>query len=513
VIDHSMQVDHSGDSGSFDFNLDLEFARNSERYEFLKWGQGAFDNFRVVPPATGICHQVNLEYLADVVGVRKVDSKNIFIPDTLVGTDSHTTMINGLGVLGWGVGGIEAEAAMLGQPLYMLVPKVVGVKLTGELGAGVTATDLVLRVTQLLRAHGVVGKLVEFYGPGLKKLSLPDRAVVANMAPEYGATAGFFPVDSVTIDFLRFTGRDAGRVELAEKYLKAQGLFLEDGAKELRFSEMVELDMATVVPSVAGPKRPQDRLALGEVKKNFSQNLQKGFGKTVVACPDAESGKGARLDTYGCYAVDATIGDVPVKLTHGAVAIASITSCTNTSSPALMIGAGLLAKKAVEKGLSPRPWVKASLAPGSRVVTAYLAQAGLLSYLEALRFHVAGYACATCIGNSGDLPAPVGEAVKKGDLVVAGVVSGNRNFEGRINPLVKANYLASPQLVIAYALAGTVDIDFSTEPLGYGPNGDAVYLKDIWPTRQEVDEAVRGAVTSKMFNAEYSDVFTGDLKW
>jgi aconitate hydratase len=513
VIDHSLQVDHFGDIKSLDYNVDLEFRRNRERYEFLKWGQGAFRNFRVVPPSTGICHQVNLEYLAEVVALRKDGDGTVVLPDTLVGTDSHTTMINGLGVLGWGVGGIEAEAAMLGQPLYMLVPRVVGVRLEGDLRPGVTATDLVLRVTELLRAHGVVGKLVEFYGPGLDSLSLPDRAVVANMAPEYGATAGFFPVDEVALRFLRFTGRDPGRVELAERYLKEQGLFLSDKSFEPRFSEKLSLDLRSVVPAVAGPKRPQDRLPLGEVKKNFAKNLQKGFGKTVVACGEPGEGEGKREDTYGEFAVPFSTGDLQSKVTHGSVAIAAITSCTNTSSPALMIGAGLVAKKAVERGLSPRPWVKASLTPGSRVVTSYLESAGLLPYLEALRFHVAGYGCATCIGNSGDLPAPVAEAVKSGDLVVAGVVSGNRNFEGRINPLVRANYLASPQLVIAYALAGTIDIDLDTEPLAVDPNGEPVYLKDIWPTPEEIDAIVGKHVGAEMFGKEYADVFSGDEKW
>ncbi|TAL18777.1 aconitate hydratase AcnA [bacterium] len=513
VIDHSLQVDHFGDLHSLDYNVELEFRRNRERYEFLKWGQGAFRNFRVVPPSTGICHQVNLEYLAEVVALRKDAEGTVVLPDTLVGTDSHTTMINGLGVLGWGVGGIEAEAAMLGQPLYMLVPKVVGVRLTGNLRPGVTATDLVLRVTELLRAHGVVGKLVEFYGPGLDSLSLPDRAVVANMAPEYGATAGFFPVDEVALRFLRFTGREPGRVDLAERYLKEQGLFLADKNFEPRFSEKVSLDLGSVVPSVAGPKRPQDRLALGEVKRNFSQNLQKGFGKTVVACGEPKTGEGKREDTYGEFAVPFDTGDFRSRVTHGSVAIAAITSCTNTSSPALMIGAGLVAKKAVERGLSPRPWVKSSLTPGSRVVTSYLESAGLLPYLEALRFHVAGYGCATCIGNSGDLPAPVAEAVRSGDLVVAGVVSGNRNFEGRINPLVRANYLASPQLVIAYALAGTIDIDLDTEPLAVDPNGEPVYLKDIWPTPEEIDAVVGKHVGAEMFSKEYGDVFSGDEKW
>ncbi|PLX40338.1 MAG: aconitate hydratase AcnA [Deltaproteobacteria bacterium] len=510
VIDHSLQVDHFGDKNSLDFNVGREYERNLERYEFLKWGQSAFDNFRVVPPSTGIIHQVNLEYLADVVAARETGEGVVLLPDTLVGTDSHTTMINGLGVLGWGVGGIEAEAAMLGQPLYMLVPKVVGVKLTGALSAGVTATDLVLALTELLRKHGVVGKLVEYYGPGLDNLTLPDRAVIANMAPEYGATAGFFPVDDVTIDFLRFTGREKAKVDIAELYLKEQTLFRAGNDESIRFNETLELDISTVVPAVAGPKRPQDRISLPELKGAFAKDLSNVYGKDEAK---VVVGEGERASTYDDAAANLTMGDAETKITHGDVAIAAITSCTNTSSPALMVGAGLLAKRAVERGITVRPWVKTSLTPGSRVVTAYLEESGLMPYLEALRFHVAGYGCATCIGNSGELPAPVAEAIKKNDLVVAGVVSGNRNFEGRINPLVKANYLASPPLVVAYALAGTVDIDFEREPLAFDSNGEPVYLAELWPTSEEINAVISGSLTAEMFDSKYSDVFAGDEKW
>jgi aconitate hydratase len=527
VIDHSVQVDRFGTEAALAFNAEKEFERNRERYEFLKWGQGSFDNFRVVPPATGICHQVNLEHLARVVQVRE----GVAFPDSLVGTDSHTTMINGLGVLGWGVGGIEAEAVMLGQPIYMLTPKVVGVRLSGALQPGVTATDLVLTVTQLLRKHGVVGKFVEFYGPGLATLGLPDRATLANMAPEYGATTGFFPVDDVTLEYLRFTGRGGGLAELVERYAKEQGLFRTDTEPEPLYSENVKLDMGTVEPCLAGPKRPQDRIPLTQVKAAFARELRTTYSKGVEADhPDDLNGarwrseggtplerqlvhQPRRADSYEDDRVTVRLEDVETSLTHGAVVIAAITSCTNTSNPALLIAAGLLAKKAVEAGLAVRPWVKTSLAPGSLVVTRYLDAARLTPYLEALRFHTVGYGCTTCIGNSGPLPEAIGSAVAEHDLVVAAVLSGNRNFEGRINPLTKANYLASPPLVVAYALAGTVDVDLTREPLGHGPNGEPVYLKDLWPTEAEVREVVNAAVGAEMFSEEYARVFDGDRLW
>jgi len=495
VIDHSVQVDRFGTDASLAFNAEKEFERNRERYEFLKWGQQSFDNFRVVPPATGICHQVNLEYLARVVQVRD----GVALPDSLVGTDSHTTMINGLGVLGWGVGGIEAEAVMLGQPIYMLTPKVVGMRLSGALRPGVTATDLVLTVTQVLRKHGVVGKFVEFCGPGLSALSLPDRATLANMAPEYGATMGFFPVDGVTLEYLRFTGRGAELVDLVERYTKEQGLFRADDAPEPRYSELLAMDMDTVEPCLAGPKRPQDRVPLARMKQAFAKDLEQTYGKAT----ESARGEGATVALQG---VEATVA-------HGSVVIAAITSCTNTSNPSLLIGAGLLAKKAVEKGLAVRPWVKTSLAPGSPVVTQYLEAAGLTPYLEALRFHTVGYGCTTCIGNSGPLPEAVARAVTEHDLVVAAVLSGNRNFEGRINPLTKANYLASPPLVVAYALAGRVDLDLTAEPLGHGPNGEPVFLKELWPSDREVREAVERAVGAEMFAQGYARIFDGDRLW
>ncbi len=527
VIDHSVQIDRFGTTASLEFNAEKEFQRNRERYEFLRWGQDSFDNFRVVPPATGICHQVNLEYLANVVQVRD----GVALPDSLVGTDSHTTMINGLGVLGWGVGGIEAEAVMLGQPIYMLAPQVVGVRLYGELAPGVTATDLVLSVTQVLRRHGVVGKFVEFFGPGLDRLSLPDRATLANMAPEYGATMGFFPVDGVTLEYLRFTGRSADLVDLVERYTKEQGLFRASDAPEAAYSQRVEINMATVEPSLAGPKRPQDRISLGKVKSAFLEDLRTTYSVGVEA-DQPENGDNCRWlgeggtpldravehhphrhDLYRGHRVDVELNGVDTHLTHGAVAIASITSCTNTSNPALLISAGLVAKRAVERGLSVPPWVKTSLAPGSRVVTRYLERAGLTPYLDALRFHLVGYGCATCIGNSGPLPAAVAEAVQEHDLVVASVLSGNRNFEGRINPDVKANYLASPPLVVAYALAGTMDIDLTREPLGHGPNGEPVYLKDLWPSDEEVAATVARSVDAEMFTSEYATVFQGSDMW
>ena len=484
VIDHSVQVDEFGTNNAFSVNALMEFQRNRERYMLLRWGQTAFQNFRVVPPDTGIVHQVNLEYLADVVFRAKgADGAVTLYPDTVVGTDSHTTMINGLGVVGWGVGGIEAEACMLGQPISMLLPEVVGFKLYGKLTAGCTATDLVLTVTQMLRKKGVVGKFVEFYGAGLSALGVADRATIANMAPEYGATIGFFPVDDGTLDYLRTSNRDPHLVELVEAYSKEQSLFRTDASPDPVFPSSLELDLGTVVPSMAGPKRPQDRLTLPEVRGNFHS-----------AFKDAPAGKSG-------------------EMTSGAVVIAAITSCTNTSNPSVMMGAGLLAKKAVARGLTSKPWVKTSLAPGSKVVVDYLTKAGLMEPLEQLKFNLVGYGCTTCIGNSGPLPEAVSAAVKSEDLVVAAVLSGNRNFEGRINPQVKANYLASPPLVVAYALAGTVDIDMSSDPLGNGSDGKPVYLKDIWPTAEEVDEAIRATVNAEMFRSSYDDAFKGDENW
>jgi aconitate hydratase len=481
VIDHSVQVDHFGTSNSFDLNALLEFQRNRERYVLLRWGQTAFQNFRVVPPDTGIVHQVNLEYLAPVVFR---NPQGVVYPDTVVGTDSHTTMINGLGVLGWGVGGIEAEACMLGQPVSMLLPPVVGFKMSGRLPEGCTATDLVLTVTQMLRKKGVVGKFVEFYGAGLSALSLPDRATVANMAPEYGATMGFFPVDQETLEFLKFTNRDADLIALVEAYTKAQGLFRTDDTPDPTYADTLELDLATVTPSMAGPKRPQDRVELPEVKKNFR-----------AAFPTAAVPPGR--DTLG----------------NGAVVIAAITSCTNTSNPSVMLAAGLVAKKAVERGLKVKPWVKTSLAPGSKVVADYYREAGLMTYLEQLNFHLVGFGCTTCIGNSGPLPEDVTQHVQKENLVVAAVLSGNRNFEGRINPLIKANYLASPPLVVAYALAGSIDVDLANDPLGVGSDGQPVYLRDIWPTTEEVAATVRSAINRGMFEHEYAHAFDGDSNW
>ncbi|MBS1857233.1 MAG: aconitate hydratase AcnA [Acidobacteria bacterium] len=480
VIDHSVQVDHFGAADAFDLNAQLEFQRNRERYMLLRWGQTAFRNFRVVPPDTGIVHQVNLEYLAPVAF--RNESGTVY-PDSVVGTDSHTTMINGLGVLGWGVGGIEAEACMLGQPISMLLPPVVGFKLHGRLKEGCTATDLVLTITQMLRKKGVVGKFVEYYGPGVSALSLADRATVANMAPEYGATMGFFPVDQETLEYLKFTNRPADLVAVVEAYTKAQGLFRTDATPDPVFTDTLELDLANVTPSMAGPKRPQDRVELPEVRKNFR-----------TAFPDAKP---------------ATAGQVG----NGSVVIAAITSCTNTSNPSLMLAAGLVAKKAVEKGLSVKPWVKTSLAPGSKVAADYFREAGLMPYLEKLKFHLVGFGCTTCIGNSGPLPEEVSGAVTKDNLIVAAVLSGNRNFEGRVNPQVKANYLASPPLVVAWALAGTVDIDLANDPLGTGSDGKPVYLRDIWPTTAEVQDVVRTAVTKGMFQEEYARVFDGDKNW
>jgi aconitate hydratase len=490
VIDHSVQVDAFGTIDAFGINALLEFQRNQERYALLRWGQTAFNNFRVVPPDTGIVHQVNIEYLAPVIFTNRTDTGVEAYPDSVMGTDSHTTMVNGLGVVGWGVGGIEAEACMLGQPISMLLPQVVGFKLKGTLAAGATATDLVLTVTQMLRAKGVVGKFVEFYGNGVRSLSLADRATIANMAPEYGATIGFFPIDEQTLDYLRMTNRPSDQIALVEAYAKEQGLFLFQNAPDPVYNDTLELDLGDVVPSLAGPRRPQDRINLPEVKKNFLT----GLGETPRKVTAGSNG-------------------TSMELQDGSVVIAAITSCTNTSNPNVMIAAGLLAKKAVEKGLKAQPWVKTSLAPGSKVVTEYYKDAGLLEYLEALNFHVVGYGCTTCIGNSGPLPEVVAEAVAKEKLVVAAVLSGNRNFEGRINPLVRANYLASPPLVVAYAIAGRVDIDLATEPLGTDSKGKKVYLKDIWPTQEEVQEVVSKSVRKEMFEKEYAAVFEGDANW
>ncbi len=494
VIDHSVQVDMFGEPGAFERNVELEYERNGERYAFLRWGAEAFDNFRVVPPGTGICHQVNLEYLSQVVWTAPEGNKQIAYPDTLVGTDSHTTMVNGLGVLGWGVGGIEAEAAMLGQPISMLIPEVIGFRLDGELPEGTTATDLVLTVTQMLRAKGVVGKFVEFYGPGLDHLPLADRATIGNMAPEYGATCGIFPVDERTLDYLKLTGRDPARIALVEAYAKAQGMWRDRSSPDPVFTDQLQLDMATVEPSLAGPKRPQDRVLLSGAKQAFEKAL-----------PDLLGGS----DAGASMPLDGMDGE----LTHGDVVIAAITSCTNTSNPGVMIGAGLLAKKARERGLKPKGHVKTSLAPGSKVVTDYLEKTGLMDDLEAIGFDLVGYGCTTCIGNSGPLPDPVAKAIDEGRLVATAVLSGNRNFEGRVHPQVKANYLASPPLVVAYALAGSLKVDLTRDPIGEGSDGKPVYLKDIWPTPAEVQEAVRSGVTDTMFKSAYGDVFKGDERW
>jgi len=501
VIDHSVQVDFFGNSLAFDKNVEVEYQRNRERYAFLRWGQKALSNFRVVPPDTGIVHQVNLEYLAPVVVGRAVGGENVLFPDTLIGTDSHTTMINGLGVVGWGVGGIEAEAAMLGQPLYMLMPEVVGFKLSGGLPDGATATDVVLTATQMLRKKGVVGKFVEFYGPGLSTLGLADRATIANMAPEYGATIGYFPVDQETLNYLRLTGRSESQVKIVEAYCKEQGLFRTDATPDPLFSDTLSLDLGTVVPSLAGPKRPHDRVALKEAKSAFQKSLTAPVKERGFELPAEAVAKRVKVDGNGH------------DLGHGAVVLAAITSCTNTSNPSVLVGAGLLAKKAVEKGLSVPSFVKTSLSPGSRVVTEYLNAAGLTPFLEKLNFHLTGYGCMTCIGNSGPLPEPVAKAVKDGNLVAASVLSGNRNFEGRINPHVKANYLASPPLVVAYALAGRMDLDLTTEPLGTGKDGKPVYLKDIWPTPSEIRETIRKSVSADLFRKQYAQATEGDKNW
>ena len=495
VIDHSVQVDQFGTPEAFAFNADRELERNRERYTFLKWGQKAFQNFRAVPPDVGIVHQVNIEYLAPVIYSATTKGIRSAYPDTLVGTDSHTTMVNGLGVVGWGVGGIEAEGAMLGQPLSMLIPQVVGFRLSGRLREGVTATDAVLTVTQMLRKKGVVGKFVEFYGPGVASLSLADRATIANMAPEYGATIGFFPIDSETLNYMRLTGRKAEQIALTEAYAKAQGLFRTKDSSDPVFTDTTELDLSTVEPSLAGPKRPQDRVPLAKSKQVFTEALP-SLMKTKSA------GKVAVTDNSHHY-----------NLEDGSVVIAAITSCTNTSNPSVMVAAGLLARKAVERGLQVQPWVKTSLAPGSRVVTDYLQATGLLPYLEKLRFHVVGYGCTTCIGNSGPLPDAVSKAVKDGSLVVASVLSGNRNFEGRINPQVRANYLASPPLVVAYAIAGHIDMDLTSEPLGTGSKGEPVYLKDVWPTQQEVQDAINSTMRAEMFEKAYEESLQGDERW
>jgi aconitate hydratase len=503
VIDHSVQVDFFGNPQALERNADTEFQRNRERYEFLRWGQKAFDSFRVVPPATGIVHQVNLEFLAKVVLERKDGSEVVWLPDTLLGTDSHTTMINGLGVLGWGVGGIEAEAAMLGQPYYFLTPKVVGFKLKGRLREGVTATDLVLTVTEVLRKKGVVDKFVEFYGDGLSQMTLADRATVANMAPEYGATMGFFPVDAEALRYLRQTGRSEEEVQRVERYTKEQGIFRTDQSPDLEYSETLELDLAAVTPSLAGPKRPQDRVPLSAMKSAFRQAL---------AAPVKERGFGLSPEETGRVATVAFNGD-RASLKHGSVVIAAITSCTNTSNPSVMLGAGLLAKKAAERGLQIPPYVKTSLAPGSKVVTEYLKAAGLIEPLAALHFNLVGYGCTTCIGNSGPLPLEVAKAVTENQLVAAAVLSGNRNFEGRVHPQVRANYLASPPLVVAYALAGTVDIDLDSEPLGKDRSGRPVYLRDIWPSQEEVAQAMARAIRPEMFRQSYANVWDGNLTW
>ena len=494
VIDHSVQIDSFGLPGSLERNKEREYERNAERYQFLRWGQGALSNFRVVPPGTGIVHQVNIEYLARIVFTHEADGVTQAYPDTCVGTDSHTTMVNGLGVLGWGVGGIEAEAAMLGQPVSMLIPKVVGFKLSGAIPAGATATDVVLTITEMLRAHGVVGKFVEFYGEGVAEVPLANRATIGNMSPEFGSTAAIFPIDEVTLDYLRLTGRSEERVRLVEAYTKAQGMW-HDPAREPVYSEYLELDLSTVVPSIAGPKRPQDRIVLSRAKESFQEVLPAYASQPSKPTP-------------------VTLADgTDTELDHGHVAIASITSCTNTSNPSVMMAAGLLARNAVARGLRSKPWVKTSTAPGSQVVTDYYEKAGLWPALNELGFNVVGYGCATCIGNSGPLPAEVSQAVNDADLAVVSVLSGNRNFEGRINPDVKMNYLASPPLVIAYALAGTMDIDFATEPLGQDPEGRDVFLSDIWPDPTEVQAVIDATIDREMYTRDYADVFAGDERW
>ena len=499
VIDHSVQVDQFGSAYALMFNAEREFVRNRERYEFLKWGQEAFENFKVVPPATGIVHQVNLEYLGQVV----MGQGDVLFPDSLVGTDSHTTMINGLGILGWGVGGIEAEAVMLGQPIYMLTPDVVGFKLTGSLPEGATATDLVLTVTQMLRAKGVVGKFVEFYGDGIRSMGVADRATIANMAPEYGATCGFFPVDEQTLAYMQRTGRTEAHIALVEQYCKLNGFFYDPTTPDPVFSDTLELDISTVQPSLAGPKRPQDRILLSEMKASYRQMLTAPVGPRGIGLKEEALGKTAVMQDNGHT----------IEMTHGDVVIAAITSCTNTSNPSVMVAAGLVAQKAVAKGLTVKPYVKTSLAPGSKVVKDYLEKAGLMPSLEALGFHIVGYGCTTCIGNSGPLPEAVEKAIDEGDLVVSSVLSGNRNFEGRVHAKTKTNFLASPPLVVAYALAGTTDIDLMTEPLGTNDAGEAVYLKDVWPTNEEIDQTVAAALDAEMFIKEYGNAYTQNEQW
>lgn len=508
VIDHSVQVDYYGTGYAYVMNVQKELERNKERYQLLKWAQKSLKNFRVVPTGTGIIHQVNLEYLAKVVYLKD----GVAVYDTVLGTDSHTTMINGIGVLGWGVGGIEAEAVMLGQPYYMVLPEVVGVKLIGELPEGATATDLVLMITETLRKKGVVGKFVEYFGPGLQNLSVPDRATISNMSPEYGSTCGYFPIDDRTLEYLRGTGRDEELVDMVERFVKEQGMFWTPNSPEPNYSDVVEIDLSKIEPSVAGPRRPQDRIPLKDIKKKFHISLEKEFGKRMNDEPVYG------FENEGGVAVKENVAVIVHEgqeyfLTHGSVVIAAITSCTNTSNPSVMIGAGLLARNAVKRGLTVKPYVKTSLAPGSRVVTDYLEMSGLLPYLESLRFHVVGYGCTTCIGNSGPLPPEIEEAIKEHDLVVASVLSGNRNFEARIHPLVKANYLCSPMLVIAFALAGRIDIDFENEPLGYDPNGNPVYLRDIWPSNMEISDYIAKSLKPELFKKRYSSVFEGDDFW
>lgn len=502
VIDHSVQVDAFGTKGAFDKNVALEFKRNKERYEFLKWGQNAFKNFRIIPPATGIVHQVNLEYLAKGVLKKRTGGALLAYPDSLVGTDSHTTMINGLGIVGWGVGGIEAESVMLGEPIYMLRPDVIGFRMTGRLSEGVTATDLVLTIVQMLRAKGVVGKFVEFYGSGLKHLSLPDRATISNMAPEYGATIGLFPIDHETLQYYRLTGRSPSEVDLVEAYMKEQGMFYTPGAPVPEFTDTLELDLSKVVPSLAGPKRPQDRVPLSKMKETFEKDL---------VSPVKERGFGIKTADLKTSVV---LGDQhKSRIQHGSVVIAAITSCTNTSNPSVLVGAGLLAQNAVERGLKPKNYVKTSFAPGSQVVEEYMRKSGLLAYLEKLKFNIVGYGCTTCIGNSGPLSQTVADAIDKGNVIAAGVLSGNRNFEGRVSPYTRANYLASPPLVVAYALAGTVDIDLTTEPIGKDRNGKDVFLKDLWPSQDEINAVVDKFVTAKAFRKRYKDASKGDTNW
>jgi aconitate hydratase len=536
VIDHSVQVDEFGTQQAFMLNAELEFLRNKERYAFLRWGQTAFRNLAIVPPDTGIVHQVNLEYLARVVFVQELDGKRTAHPDTLVGTDSHTTMINGLGVLGWGVGGIEAEAAMLGQPVSMLIPQVVGVKLTGKLHEGATATDLVLTITEMLRKHGVVGKFVEYFGPGLPELSLADRATIGNMSPEYGATCGIFPVDKESLNYLRLTGRSEEQIALVEAYCREQGMFHDEKTPEAEYSELLTLDLNTVESSLAGPKRPQDRVTLSQAGESFRvalPSLIKPKSSAQVAAPavvasgsapsgsapkqvdrwEQEGGSPTAIGVDNHKVEEHVPPDVKKALRHGSVVIAAITSCTNTSNPSVMVAAGLVAKKAVEKGLTVPPWVKTSLAPGSKVVRDYLEKAGLLPYLEKIKFHIVGYGCTTCIGNSGPLPKEVSEAIDEKDLVVASVLSGNRNFEGRINSEVRANYLMSPPLVVAFALAGRIDIDLRRDPIGKGKDGQQVYLADLWPPQREVEETIRKSISSDMFTKSYGEVYEGDAQW